>query len=143
MAKQRELYAQVAETLIEKIRSGTAPWQKLWKGVQEAFPINGTTGKRYRGGNMMWLMAQEREDPRWMTYQQAQSVGAQVKKGEKGIPLIYWQFQEEKTVKDEDGQKKKVIVELERPRSFVFTVFNAGYTSSNSWKYCISILGNS
>ena len=125
MAKQRELYAQVAETLIEKIRSGTAPWQKPWKGVQEAFPINGTTGKRYRGGNMMWLMAQEREDPRWMTYQQAQSVGAQVKKGEKGIPLIYWQFQEEKTVKDEDGQKKKVIVELERPRSFVFTVFNA------------------
>lgn len=125
MATQKELYTRIAETLIEQIRSGTAPWQKPWKGVQETLPVNGITGKRYRGGNLMWLMAQEREDPRWMTYQQAQSVGAQVKKGEKGIPLIYWQFQEEKTVSDDDGQEKKVVTQLERPRSFISIVFNA------------------
>lgn len=124
MATQKELYARIAETLIEKIRSGTAPWQKPWSAVQDA-PVNGTTGKRYRGGNMMWLMAQEREDPRWMTYKQAQSIGAQVRKGEKGTPVIYWKFEEERTVKDENGQEKKVTTRLERPRSFTSTVFNA------------------
>lgn len=124
MATQKELYARIAETLIEKIRSGTAPWQKPWSAVQDV-PVNGTTGKRYRGGNMMWLMAQEREDPRWMTYKQAQSIGAQVRKGEKGTPVVYWKFEEERIVKDENGQEKKVITRLERPRSFTSTVFNA------------------
>lgn len=42
--------------------------------------MNPTTGKRYRGGNMIHLMLQDHRDPRWMTYRQAQEAGAQVKR---------------------------------------------------------------
>lgn len=67
-----------------------------------------------------------------MTYKQAQSVGAQVRKGETGTPIQYWKFTEERDklddqghpVLDDDGQPEKEMVRLERPRVFNSTVFN-------------------
>lgn len=96
-------------------------------------PHESDDGKPYRGGNMLYLMMQGHGDPRWMTYRQAQSVGAQVRKGEKGTPIIYWKFEEERTVhgddgkpvRDADGNAVKEKVQLERPRSFISYVFNA------------------
>ena len=48
-------------------------------------PYNPTTGRAYRGGNMvmLWIagMVEGYEDRRWLTYRQAQSIGAQVRKG--------------------------------------------------------------
>lgn len=134
MAKSEDHYTRVAEQLIEKLKEGTAPWQLPWDaGGYGSRPMNPTTGKAYRGGNMLYLMMQDHGDPRWMTYRQAQSVGAQVRKGEKGTPIIYWKFEEERTVhggdgkpvRDADGNAVKEKVRLERPRSFVSYVFNA------------------
>lgn len=134
MAKSEDHYTRVAEQLIEKLKEGTAPWQRPWDaGGYGSRPMNPTTGKPYRGGNMLYLMMQGHGDPRWMTYRQAQSVGAQVRKGEKGTPIIYWKFEEERTVRGEDGKPArdadgnavKEKVQLERPRSFISYVFNA------------------
>ena len=134
MAKSEDHYTRVAEQLIEKLKEGTAPWQQPWDaGGYGSRPMNPTTGKPYRGGNMLYLMMQGHGDPRWMTYRQAQSVGAQVRKGEKGTPIIYWKFEEERTVhgedgkpvRDTDGNAVKEKVQLERPRSFISYVFNA------------------
>lgn len=128
-------YKQVADMFIEKMEQGTAPWQKPWKPGQEQMPYNPTTGKPYRGINTMTLMMSERSDidPRWMTYRQAQAAGAQVQAGEKGMPIQFWQFQEQvtktdengKPVFDENGKEVKQTVELERPRVHWSTVFNA------------------
>jgi len=125
----------VAEKLIEQLKAGTAPWQRPWEpGEPNAFlPMNPTTGKRYKGVNAIYLVSQGRIDPRWMTYRQAQSVGAQVRKGEKGTPVQYWKFAEEqdkrdeagKPVLDEHGKPVKITVALERPRVFFATLFNA------------------
>ena len=93
MAKADDHYTRVAEKLIEKLKEGAAPWQKPFDaGGYGTPPMNPTTGKRYRGGNMIHLMLQDHRDPRWMTYRQAQEAGAQVKEGEKGTPIIYWKF---------------------------------------------------
>ena len=51
---------------------------------------NPTTGKEYKGMNTLWLHAQGHGDPRWMTYNQAAGEGAQVRKGEKACPVIYY-----------------------------------------------------
>ena len=125
----------VAEKLIEALKQGTAPWQKPWQpGESNAFiPHNPTTGQRYRGINMIQLMAQERDDPRWMTYNQAKDIGAQVRRGEHGTQVQYWKFTEQqdktdengKPVLDKDGQPVKEEVRLERPKVFSATVFNA------------------
>lgn len=123
MAKADDHYTRVAEKLIEKLKEGAVPWQKPFDaGGYGTPPMNPTTGKRYRGGNMIHLMLQDHRDPRWMTYRQAQEAGAQVKEGEKGTPIIYWKFEEERGVRGESGNLMKV--QLERPRSFISYVFN-------------------
>ena len=125
----------VAEKLIEQLRQGTAPWQKPWAPGQPAavFPMNPTTGQRYKGINAIFLMAQGHDDLRWMTYRQADAAGAQVRKGERGTPVQYWKFEEEQAKVDAQGQPVRnargepemLRVKLERPRVFHATVFNA------------------
>ncbi|MGL4734155.1 MAG: zincin-like metallopeptidase domain-containing protein [Enterovibrio sp.] len=123
----------VAENLIKQLEAGTAPWQKPWKpGAQGFIPVNPTTGNRYKGINAIYLMAQGFTDHRWLTYKQAEAVGAQVRKGEKGTPIQYWMFSEEqnkldgagKPMLDAQGLPVKTVVMLERPRVFFATVFN-------------------
>lgn len=125
----------VAEKLVAQLMAGTAPWQKPWRaGDPGAFlPINPTTGKRYKGINAIQLMSEGFADQRWMTYKQAEGVGAQVRKGEKGTTIQYWKFSEEHDVRDaaenplrdEKGNVHSRLVPLERPRVFFATVFNA------------------
>lgn len=124
----------VAKKLIGQLKAGTAPWQKeLSPGETPSFlPMNPTTGKRYKGINALHLMAQNRQDSRWVTYKQATSLGAQVRGDEKGTPIQYWIYTEEqaklddkgKPLVDEKGQGIKETVELERPRECIAVVFN-------------------
>ncbi|TWI09385.1 ArdC family protein [Aerolutibacter ruishenii] len=84
-------------------------------------PYNPTTGKPYRGGNMvmLWIagMVDGYEDRRWLTYKQAQAIGAQVRKGAKSVPLRYVIFPDK-----EEGQG---VIMSSKPRPFFFNVFNA------------------
>lgn len=119
----------------EQLKKGTAPWQKPWKpgDLHAAFPFNPTTNKRYRGINSLNLMSREFTDPRWMTYKQAEAVGAQVCKGQKSTPVQYWLFTEEQIKTDEqgaqivdtEGKPIKVHIKLEHPKVFYAAVFNA------------------
>ncbi|WP_245932105.1 ArdC-like ssDNA-binding domain-containing protein [Legionella geestiana] len=59
--------------------------------------MNPITGKRYKGINAIQLMAEGHSDSRWMTYKQAETLGAQVRRGEKGTMIQYWKFAEEKS----------------------------------------------
>ncbi|KTD66752.1 DNA primase traC [Legionella steelei] len=125
----------VANQIIESLKAGTAPWLKPWEpGTGNGqVPYNPITGKRYRGINALYLMLNQSDDNRWLTYKQAQSMEAQVRKGEKGTTIQYWKFHEEqikqddagKPVLDEQGNPLKVQVNLERPKVFYATVFHA------------------
>lgn len=125
----------VAQKLIEQLKQGTAPWQTPWipGSPNTLIPMNPITGKRYKGINAIQLMADKRTDNRWMTYKQAVSLDAQVRKGEKGTAIQYWKFTEVQNKTDEKGKPIldalgvpiKVEIRLERPRVFFATVFNA------------------
>ena len=133
--KQKPFHETVAENLIRQLEQGTAPWQRPWEpgASGSLLPFNPITGKRYKGINALLLMAHERCDQRWMTYKQAESLGYQVRKGEKGTGIQYWKFTEEqfkkddqgKAIRDHEGNSVKVTIKLERPRVFYATVFNA------------------
>jgi antirestriction protein ArdC/phage/plasmid primase-like uncharacterized protein len=123
----------VANSIIEQLEQGTAPWLKPWEPGQLRLPFNPTTGKEYRGMNSLWLHMQGKDDPRWLTFNQGKAEGASVRKGEKGTHIVYWKFTEERTLKGEDGRPvideatgkdKKITVKLDRPRSFTAVVFN-------------------
>lgn len=125
----------VAQQLIRQIEAGTAPWQKPWsaEGALGGLPTNPVSGKRYRGINAIHLMAQGRSDPRWLTYKQAVSLDAQVKKGERGTAIQYWKFEDTRVKTDAmgqpvlgpDGKPEQERYRLQNPRVFYATVFNA------------------
>lgn len=134
-SKHAEYSEKVAHEMIERIKAGTAPWQKPWEaGEAPDGPFNPTTGRSYSGGNAFWLeVNQPGDDPRWMTYKQAQDINAQVLKGEKGTQIERWVFDKNELVKDqngkpvldENGKKQYDKVPLDHPYGTVHTVFNA------------------
>ena len=87
---KRDFRKEVTEQIIEMLEKGTAPWQKPWEPGAIQLPFNPTTERNYRGGNAIHLMAvavrKGYDDPRWLTYKQAQEQGWQVKQGERGSP---------------------------------------------------------
>ncbi|EHK2924600.1 DUF1738 domain-containing protein [Vibrio parahaemolyticus] len=119
----------IADLLITQIEAGTAPWQKPWDAEKSVRPHNTLTQNAYKGGNALYLQALQTlngyEDPRWMTYKQAQSVGAQVRKGEKASTIVHYKFEETKKEKQPDGSVIDVTEKLDRPRAFAAKVFNA------------------
>jgi putative DNA primase/helicase len=128
---------QVASSIIQQLKEGTAPWQKPWQPGERFMPYNPTTGNEYHGMNAMWLMSraesQDLGDARWMTFRQAQEQDAHVRKGEKGTPIQFWKWQglepvrdaSGKPVVDQEGQPVRQMVRYERPRVWSAVVFNA------------------
>ena len=124
----------VADTLLDQIRTNTAPWQQPCdSGTIREAPYNPVSGKPYQGINSLWLQSQGRDDPRWLTYQQAETLGAQVRKGEKATQVEYWQWHEWRPLFDDagnpltgdDGKQAYKEVRLERPNTFRINIFNA------------------
>jgi len=129
----------VANTIIKALEDGTVPWIKPWKGseLNDIAPINLTTNKAYNGINFVNLavvaMNKGYSDPRWLTFNQAKSIGATVKKGEKASLVKFYKFTELKEVLDEDGKtllddKGKPLkeeIKLENPKVIYHYVFNA------------------
>lgn len=82
---------------LENVGFGTAPWRKPYKDGFEyvggsGMPRNPSTKRIYTGTNAFTLRLYQSiagyEDSRWMTYKQAQDIGGQVRKGEKGVPIL-------------------------------------------------------
>lgn len=131
----QDFVEETAKNIIDSLKNGTAPWVKPWKAeeLNDVMPYNPITGKKYLGINSINLMLRGYNDPRWLTYKQAQSIKAQVKKGEKSTLIQYWQFNYEKNeldekgnpVLDEKGKPKKIVVLLDQPRVYYANVFNA------------------
>lgn len=120
---------EVTDSIINMLEQGVAPWQKPWQGV--GIPLNPTTEKAYRGGNAIHLLAtaiqRGYEDPRWMTYKQAAENDWQVKKGEKGTRIEFWEVKHQPDAKNDPDQPGDGL-SGERDRRFIhriYTVFNA------------------
>ena len=94
---RRDFRQEVTDRIIQMLETGVAPWQKPWNPTDASLdmPMNPTTGKTYRGGNAIHLMATGLQrgygDPRWMTYRQAAGLAWQVRKGEKGTQIEFWE----------------------------------------------------
>jgi len=79
MAK-RDIKNEITTKIIDLIETHGSDWVKPFGGLCGA-PVNGLTGKSYRGMNSFWLGLQGQTY--WATYKQWQELGAQVLKGSK------------------------------------------------------------
>jgi antirestriction protein ArdC len=138
---RRDFRQEVTDRIINMLENGVAPWQKPWNPADASLdmPMNPTTGKTYRGGNAIHLMATGLHrgygDPRWMTYRQAAALAWQVRKGEKGTQIEFWEVKAGRETRSEpihagDDEGYQPADERDQDRGNrlihrVYTVFNA------------------
>jgi antirestriction protein ArdC len=111
--------------LVKAIDEGVPPWSKSWSSGYLAF--NASSGKVYQGINQLILGMQPYGDPRYLTYKQAEYMGLQVRKGERGVRIIKMVEVERKRAKQAAGNDGEVVAE-ENDKALVmkaYTVFNA------------------
>ena len=126
-----DIYQTVTAQIITALEAGTPPWICPWTGNPvSAAPANLSTGRPYRGINTLLLnlqsMARGYPLNRWITFQQARQVGACVRRGETGTPIVFFNMFDVAGAKSSgrhaanDASSRKVI-----PLLRSFTVFNA------------------
>ena len=136
-SKMRDYHERVANLIIEQIKKGVAPWQKPWKPGEKVLPENLSSGNRYNGGNSLHLaaVAQDRgySDNRWGTLRQINRQGGRIRKGERGVSVLWVQHTQRvkttdekgKPVLDSEGKPAYREERLNPPRVKTYTVFNA------------------
>ena len=130
----RDLYIEITDKIVAQLESGTVPWVRPWAAGQNGglLPFNYASKKPYRGINIPLLWANVYPTNGWLTFKQAQDLGAHVRKGERGSMIVFYKpFQ----VEDRNagtGESKVRFIPLLRH----FTVFNVaqidGLPESNS-----------
>jgi antirestriction protein ArdC len=99
----------ITDRIISELEKGATPWVKPWKRLRSTpghgMPFNPVSGTLYRGVNHFWLsmMQGSYETPYWLTFKQAQGLGASVKAGAKGTPVVYWSINKKES-KDSTGE---------------------------------------
>jgi antirestriction protein ArdC len=125
---RQSLYAEVTNRVIVELEAGRLPWVQPWDNAACGctLPENAATGRRYSGINVLILwagvVAGGYASQRWLTYRQAQTLGGNVRKGERGTTVCYadrfMPKDEEERARDE-AREVRTIAFLKR-----FTVFN-------------------
>ena len=129
---------EMVNTMLDFIQNNSTEWERGWYKSASEIPANGSTGKPYRGINLLYLMMVAAKkgytDNRWVTFNQAQELGAHVKRGEKARVIFYWsQYDkltkkpfDEKTVEGMTQEEKVTYLEENvRPVLKFYQVFNA------------------
>lgn len=108
MQNIKDTYQRITDAVIEQLEAGTKPWIRPWRGNSRGSLVpRRATGEAYRGINvlMLWLSSELAgyEENTWMTYRQAQDLGGQVRKGEKGALVFkYGTFAPKEREDDDD-----------------------------------------
>lgn len=123
VSTRADMYQRVTDSVIAALERGTAPWVHPVRAYR---PINGNTGKAYRGINVLLLVAEAQRkrycDTRWFTFKQVQLCGGSVRKGEKSQQIIFWKPLKRSEGQD-DGEATEETKQFVAPRSYC--VFNA------------------
>ncbi len=114
---KKSAYQQAADAIVAQLETGTIPWRKPW--VSAGMPKNLVSQKEYRGINVFLLALQNYASPYWLTYKQANGLGGNIMKGQKGTQILFWKPTQwtKKNSEGEDEQRAGMICRG-------YTVFN-------------------
>ena len=125
-----DIYQRITDQIAAAIEAGAGEWRMPWHpgadGSDPVLPVNAATRKPYRGVNVLvlWATAQAEGYPSaiWATYRQWVELGAQVRKGERASPVVFWKISDKDEAEDadegEDGRRSRVFARG-------YSVFNA------------------
>jgi antirestriction protein ArdC len=83
------IYQTVTERILEQLKAGHVPWRKTWIS---GLPKSLTTGKEYRGVNVLLLASAAFTSRYWVTFLEAKRLGGHVRKGEQSTPVFFWKW---------------------------------------------------
>jgi antirestriction protein ArdC len=106
-----DIYQTITDKIVAAVEASPGdpvmPWQR--GGFKAVLPRNAVTGNDYRGINILslWVTALERgyEAGLFATYKQWASIGAQVRKGERAAPIVF--YRELEIARDNDGDSEE------------------------------------
>lgn len=103
MSEESKQLSKARQALVDRVLSrldaGAMPWDNGMQGIG-TMPHNAISGAKYRGMNALTLMLTFKQDPRWLTFNQAKDNGYTVKKGAKGVPIELYKTIDKRTGKD-------------------------------------------
>jgi antirestriction protein ArdC len=121
-----DVYTRVTNRIIADLEQGVRSWLKPWSADNAAERITRPlrhNGTPYRGINVLLLwgeaMAKGYASAMWMTYKQADELGAHVRKGEQGSMVVFAD-RFTKTETNDQGEE----IEQDIPFMKAYTVFN-------------------
>jgi len=116
---KRDIYQECTDTIIHALENDPGKWKSGLSGLLSGFPIR-NNGEYYKGINVILLSISAMKNgygsDQWLTYKQAKSIGANVKKGESGTGIIFFKVLESENA---NGDISKF------PMIRGYTVFNA------------------
>ena len=122
-----DIYQRITDQIVAELEKGVRPWTTPWTVEHSAGritrPLRGN-GVVYQGINVLMLwsaaMAKGYAAPIWMTFKQAQGLGAHVRKGEEGSLVVY----ADKIIRTETDAQTGEEAERAIPFMKGYTVFN-------------------
>ena len=136
MAIAKEVINNFTKSVIESMKKNGSNWDKMFGDNLD--PINVISNKRYRGIN--WAMLSfDCEDKKyahniWATYKQWASLNAQVTKGSKGTPIIFYKPPVYKKNKDTDKNERVQWAVMRAS-----TVFNVNQVDLSNSEYKVPV----
>ena len=126
-ARKPDVYERVTTQIVTQLENRVRPWLKPWNAEHAAGRITRPlrhNGLPYQGINvvMLWWAAVEQgfAAPIWMTFKQAKTLGASVRKGEKGNLVVYASTVTRTETDEETGEDEERNI----PFMKGYTVFN-------------------
>lgn len=114
--------ADVTNQIIDELKKGKVIWKQPWTILGGC--KNYVTKRHYTGFNQFYLAWQLQQKgykhPLFMTYKQAVDAGGHVRKGEKGITVVFWKKILQSKKKEDCNDEKTQL----RLYPFLHTVFN-------------------
>ena len=109
-------YEVITDRILALLEQGTVPWHRPWASAT-GMPRNLFSQRSYRGINVWLLTAMGYASPFWATFQQVKTAGGSVRKGERGVPVVFWKVYHHEDPKTGEAEQRFVLRQ--------YTVFNA------------------
>lgn len=134
---KEDVKKQVVDMIVKKMEeTGKVPWDNGFL-ANNILPINHSTGKAYTGCNAFLLMVFGSGSNEYVTYRQCKALGGEVKKGEHGLPIIWYSLYnstKKKLYDPKTVEKEDVVIPLIK-KSTVFEISQCeGLTSTRNVK---------
>ena len=118
-----DVFKSITDKIVTSYRGGAEQFVMPWHGsiVPPTFPVNAATDTPYRGVNIvaLWTDAMFKRyiGGYWASYRQWQTLGAQVRKGERGSLIVFWKkLERQDDAKDEEDDRPRFVANA----SYVF-----------------------